>query len=88
MIYDLIGVSNHYGSMSFGHYTAFCYNHYNKDWYEFDDSHVSRVSDPAKVVSEAAYQLFYKRRGFYDDGEVDFSAIKQTLHGTKFAEEQ
>jgi ubiquitin C-terminal hydrolase len=33
-----------------------------KEWYEFDDSHVSRVKDPRDVVSSAGYVLFYKRR--------------------------
>ena len=32
-IYDLIGITNHYGGISFGHYTAYCLN--NGSWYEF-----------------------------------------------------
>lgn len=72
--------------MSFGHYTAFAYNHYHKGWYEFDDSSVSPI-DPSKVCSEAAYNLFFKRRGFYDDGEVNYEEIRQVL-APEFAEEQ
>ena len=40
MIYDLYGVSNHFGNMGFGHYTAYAQNPLDKNWYEFDDSHV------------------------------------------------
>jgi ubiquitin C-terminal hydrolase len=52
-------VINHYGSNYFGHYTAYCKN--NNEWLCFDDSSVESVSEH-KVVSEAAYVLFYKRR--------------------------
>jgi ubiquitin carboxyl-terminal hydrolase 4/11/15 len=63
-VYDLFAVSNHYGSMSFGHYTAFGKNKHNQQWYSFDDSSCSAVrSDPeGVVVSGAAYVLFYERR--------------------------
>jgi ubiquitin carboxyl-terminal hydrolase 4/11/15 len=59
--YDLYAVSNHYGSLNGGHYTAFCKNPINKRWYEFDDSEVSKT-DPSQSVTKAAYVLFYKRR--------------------------
>jgi ubiquitin carboxyl-terminal hydrolase 4/11/15 len=45
-MYDLYAVSNHYGSMSGGHYTAFGYNPIYKKWYEFDDDSVKTV-DPS-----------------------------------------
>lgn len=61
LTYDLYAVSNHYGSMNFGHYTAYVRNPFDKCWYDCDDSRVSEVS-PAHVVSEAAYVLFYRRR--------------------------
>lgn len=60
-VYDLVGVVNHYGSLSGGHYTAFCKNSEKKAWYEFDDSSVSK-QDPKGIVSEAAYILFYKQK--------------------------
>lgn len=44
LIYDCYAVSNHFGNMGFGHYTAFCSNPLTKKWYEFDDSRVSTVS--------------------------------------------
>jgi len=41
LIYDLYAVSNHFGNMNGGHYTAYAKNPINNKWYEFDDSHVS-----------------------------------------------
>ncbi|KAI9402072.1 hypothetical protein POPTR_001G214800v4 [Populus trichocarpa] len=57
--YMLYAISNHYGSMGGGHYTAFI--HYGGDqWYDFDDSHVSPISQE-KIKTSAAYVLFYRR---------------------------
>lgn len=41
LIYDLYAISNHYGNMGFGHYTAYAKNHITGKWYDFDDSSVS-----------------------------------------------
>jgi ubiquitin carboxyl-terminal hydrolase 4/11/15 len=41
LIYDCYAVSNHFGNMGFGHYTAFAKNPLTNKWYEFDDSRVS-----------------------------------------------
>ncbi|KAJ7981255.1 putative Ubiquitin carboxyl-terminal hydrolase [Quillaja saponaria] len=57
--YMLYAVSNHYGSMGGGHYTAFVH-HGGDRWYEFDDSHVYPIS-LEKIKSSAAYVLFYRR---------------------------
>lgn len=59
--YDLYAVSNHYGSMGGGHYTAFAKNPVYQKWFEFDDDYVKQVSEGA-VNTKAAYVLFYKRR--------------------------
>ena len=59
LIYDLYAVSNHYGSLSNGHYTAFAKS--KNEWYEFDDSNVNRIGE-SKVITEAAYILFYEKR--------------------------
>ncbi|RLN83326.1 hypothetical protein BBJ28_00009182 [Nothophytophthora sp. Chile5] len=65
--YDLFAVSNHYGSMGFGHYTAFAKSWQDGEgemypgWYSFDDSHVTPVM-PSQVKTNAAYILFYKRK--------------------------
>ncbi|XP_052750897.1 ubiquitin carboxyl-terminal hydrolase 8 isoform X2 [Galleria mellonella] len=69
-MYDLYAVSNHYGSMEGGHYTAACrntvtsknvacnkHNGYGK-WHKFDD-HLVTVISSAEVRSSAAYILFY-----------------------------
>ncbi|KAE8705771.1 Ubiquitin carboxyl-terminal hydrolase 8 [Hibiscus syriacus] len=57
--YMLYAVSNHYGSMGGGHYTAFVH-HGGGQWYEFDDSHVYPIG-PEKIKTSAAYLLFYRR---------------------------
>ncbi|RDX81236.1 Ubiquitin carboxyl-terminal hydrolase 8, partial [Mucuna pruriens] len=57
--YTLYAVSNHFGSMGGGHYTAFVH-HGGDQWYDFDDSHVSPISKE-KIKSSAAYVLFYRR---------------------------
>ncbi|NWZ01677.1 UBP4 hydrolase, partial [Loxia curvirostra] len=44
-VYDLIAVSNHYGAMGVGHYTAYAKNKVNGKWYYFDDSSVSVASE-------------------------------------------
>ena len=60
--YDLYAVSNHFGSLGGGHYTAFCKNPVYEKWFNFDDTEVGRASE-SDVVTKAAYVLFYKRRG-------------------------
>ena len=61
-MYDLYAVSNHFGTLSGGHYTAFAKNPLYKKWFNFDDTDVGRASE-RDVVTKAAYVLFYKRRG-------------------------
>lgn len=58
--YDLFAISNHYGSLNGGHYTAFAKN-LDENWYDFNDSSVSSES-PSKLISGASYLLFYRRR--------------------------
>ncbi|MBN3271034.1 UBP15 hydrolase, partial [Polyodon spathula] len=48
--YDLIAVSNHYGGMGGGHYTAFAKSKDDDKWYYFDDSSVSIASEEQIVV--------------------------------------
>ncbi|GFZ17710.1 ubiquitin-specific protease 8 [Actinidia rufa] len=57
--YMLYAISNHYGSMGGGHYTAFVH-HGGDRWYDFDDSHVSPISED-RIKTSAAYVLFYRR---------------------------
>ncbi|KAG1333901.1 Ubiquitin carboxyl-terminal hydrolase 8 [Cocos nucifera] len=58
--YALYAVSNHYGNMGGGHYTAYVYHEREERWYDFDDRHVLPVSED-NVKSSAAYVLFYRR---------------------------
>ena len=60
LIYDLYGVVNHFGSMSFGHYTAYCKN--NDKWFLYDDDSIIEVENLEEIVSDAAYVLFYKKK--------------------------
>ncbi|CAD8073602.1 unnamed protein product [Paramecium primaurelia] len=61
VLYDLYAVSNHYGGLGGGHYTAFAKNKFTKKWYNFDDSHVSEASE-SQVITKAAYVLCYQLR--------------------------
>ncbi|KAH9930213.1 uncharacterized protein B0H18DRAFT_1116912 [Fomitopsis serialis] len=56
--YDLYGVTNHFGTLSSGHYTAFISS--RGGWLYCDDSRISQA-DPKDVVGKPAYMLFYKR---------------------------
>jgi len=60
-IYDLYAVSNHFGGMGGGHYTAFAKNFDNNCWYNFDDSRCTQMQVSA-IQSSSAYVLYYKRR--------------------------
>ena len=65
LIYDCFGISNHFGSVGFGHYTAYARNPVDQRWYNFDDSSVSAVGTNSRyhsLVSEAAYNLFFRLR--------------------------
>ena len=50
--FSLYAVSNHYGTMHGGHYTAFCKNVYDRKWYKFDDQFVTEMSPRDVTVSE------------------------------------
>ncbi|XP_062280511.1 ubiquitin carboxyl-terminal hydrolase 8 isoform X1 [Scomber scombrus] len=56
--YNLYGVSNHYGGLDGGHYTAYCKNSIKQRWYKFDDHEVTEITT-STVKSSAAYILFY-----------------------------
>ena len=58
-LYELYATCNHYGSYSFGHYTASVRS--EDTWYEFSDSFFSSINE-GQVVSQSAYLLFYVRR--------------------------
>lgn len=60
-IYDLIGIINHFGGTTGGHYTAFCKNH-DGFWYHFDDSTVSPIDNLTSMISNSAYILLYSKK--------------------------
>ncbi|KAL5013386.1 hypothetical protein ScPMuIL_007656 [Solemya velum] len=62
--YDLIAVSNHYGGLGGGHYTAFAKNKNDGEWYYYDDSSCTHSSEDA-VVTKAAYVLVYMKQGIF-----------------------
>ncbi|GBG76736.1 hypothetical protein CBR_g22954 [Chara braunii] len=69
-LYDLYAVSNHYGGMGGGHYTAYAKLVNDDLWYNFDDSYVSPMREE-DVKSPAAYMLFYKRVGKDDASDAE-----------------
>lgn len=58
--YELLAVTNHYGTLAGGHYTAYC--KHGEDWYLCDDSTVVPV-EADSVSSRNACLLFYRRSG-------------------------
>lgn len=71
-IYELYALTNHYGGMGSGHYTAHIKLLDENRWYNFDDSHISAINEE-DVKSAAAYVLFYKRVKI-DDASVSNGA--------------
>ena len=68
--YRLHGIIHHSGSLNFGHYTAYCwninrnrdcYNVFDDNWYNFNDSSVYSLGS-VKDSSSTAYVLFYIRK--------------------------
>jgi len=88
-IYDLYAVSNHYGGMGGGHYTAYAKNKEDGQWYTYDDSSVRPMSVDG-IVTPAAYVLFYQRRSSLNaasDVPVVTSVPKKIESLTKVEEE-
>lgn len=48
--------------MGYGHYTAYCKNHKNDKWYEYNDTNVSEIYNQKSIISPTAYVLFLKRK--------------------------
>ncbi|XP_043937058.1 ubiquitin carboxyl-terminal hydrolase 2 isoform X2 [Protopterus annectens] len=58
-VYNLYAVSNHSGTTTGGHYTAYCKHPLSGEWYNFNDSRVTPVSS-SQVRTCDAYLLFYE----------------------------
>lgn len=69
-VYELYAISNHYGGLGGGHYSAYAKLVDEDRWYHFDDSHVSPVTE-GDIKTAAAYVLFYQRAkvGHAESGE-------------------
>ena len=57
--YLLYSIENHSGTINFGHYYAYIKLN-DKVWYEFNDSHVSKIGN-INTSSTNVYTLFYKK---------------------------
>jgi ubiquitin carboxyl-terminal hydrolase 4/11 len=76
-IYDLFGISNHFGGLGGGHYTAYAKNWRENEWYSYDDSCCSKASS-SRIVTDAAYNLFYRRRGAINLKDINYEYIKKS----------
>ncbi|OEU15864.1 cysteine proteinase [Fragilariopsis cylindrus CCMP1102] len=85
-VYDLIGVLNHYGGMTGGHYVATCKatpsamakaqrESAEPLWLQFDDEVVEPIA-PKSVISESAYVLFYRRRRLTPANVARYSSLE------------
>lgn len=76
--YDCFAVSNHMGSVSGGHYTAYCLHEEalradacdGPCWYSYNDRHVMPMAKTG-VVTPSAYVLFYRRRSCSNLDDAD-----------------
>ncbi|KAG5832898.1 hypothetical protein ANANG_G00296080 [Anguilla anguilla] len=59
-LYDLYAVCNHHGGMHGGHYTAYCRNSVDGQWYCYDDSNVDLLPE-GEICTRGAYILFYQK---------------------------
>ncbi|XP_036179892.1 ubiquitin carboxyl-terminal hydrolase 2 isoform X1 [Myotis myotis] len=58
-VYNLYAVSNHSGTTTGGHYTAYCRSPATGEWHTFNDSSVTPMSS-SQVRTSDAYLLFYE----------------------------
>ena len=58
--YRLQSIINHYGSLDCGHYYSYCLDEDTNQWYEFNDTHIKRISHHS-IITNCAYLLVYIR---------------------------
>ena len=71
------------GGTGGGHYTAYAKHPVDGNWYSYNDSSVSPVGGDveSRVVSDSAYNLFYRRRDpKIDIIDMDFDKVQQIAH--------
>ncbi len=54
-------------------------NHDTGKWYDYNDSSVSELMNPNEAISPAAYVLYYIRKDFYPDGNINYEDIKRKI---------
>lgn len=60
-LYSLYGVNYHSGGVNSGHYWSCCKN-LDKNWYLYNDGHVSKFNNVNDMLTKDAYVLFYYRK--------------------------
>jgi ubiquitin C-terminal hydrolase len=76
-VYDLFAVCNHTGTLSRGHYTAYCKNPADGRWYNFDDTTVQPITED-QLVTDKAYMLFYVRQSLMSSSPLSSSESSQS----------
>ena len=84
-VYDCYAVSNHFGGLGGGHYTAYCKED-DGTWSNYDDGRVTPDVDEKEVVSSAAYCLYYKRRDVVFEKEIVFEGDDAEEQGGEASE--
>ena len=59
-IYELFGITNHFGGSSGGHYTSYVKHNTSKNWYHFNDTNVSQINE-SSINNQNAYTFFLKK---------------------------
>jgi hypothetical protein len=59
--YNLTGIINHYGSLTYGHYISVVKNPFSGKWYQYDDQNRKELNE-SQITKENAYILFYQRK--------------------------
>ncbi|XP_031707199.1 putative ubiquitin carboxyl-terminal hydrolase 50 [Anarrhichthys ocellatus] len=88
MNYELYAVVNHIGSVRGGHYTATILSNEDRTWYEFDDTHVSKVkeqlfAETRTYNSSTAYLLMYRAAAKHDDTNQIPPPTLNTSHSSR-----
>ncbi|XP_008800670.3 ubiquitin carboxyl-terminal hydrolase 9-like isoform X1 [Phoenix dactylifera] len=78
-VYELYAISNHYGGLGGGHYSAYATLIEEDSWYHFADSHVSPVNED-EIKTSAAYVLFYRR--VKDDSKMSVEETSSSTNST------
>lgn len=76
-VYDLYAVCNHTGTLSSGHYTAFCKSPVDGRWYHYDDTTVQPMAED-QLVTSGAYMLFYVRQSLLSTSPLSSSESSQS----------